>query len=91
MITRYSRMAGAVALGASVALLSACWGGSNDDDVASGPPTATTVPDGAGASSVSFVNFIKALAVSDETSEPMTFNSTFVAPAEDTSDPAPIV
>lgn len=90
MITRYSRMAGAVALGASVALLSACWGGSDDDDVASGP-TITTVPDSAGASSVSFVEFIKALAVNDETSEPMTFNSTFVAPAEDTSDPVPIV
>lgn len=55
------------------------------------PAPATAVPDSAGASGASFVAFIMGLALGDETSEPLTFSTTFPATPEDnTGDPVPL-
>jgi hypothetical protein len=73
----------------TLAVLSGCGGGSDSPDVV--PPVATTVPDSAGASGAAFAAFIQGLAQGDETSEPLTFSSTFVEPAEDvTGEPVPV-
>ena len=73
-----------VKLGAAVivaaGLLAAC-GGLNDDD---GDAAAQTVPGSAFASSASFVDYLKTLAVND-TDEPLTFEG-FTAPVDDTTE-----
>ena len=61
-------------------LLAAC-GGLNDDD---GDAAAQTVPGSAFATTASFVDYLKTLAVND-TDEPLTFDG-FTAPVDDTTE-----
>ena len=61
-------------------LLAAC-GGLNDDD---GDAEAQTVPGSAFATTASFVDYLKTLAVND-TDEPLTFDG-FTAPVDDTTE-----
>ena len=64
-------------------LLAAC-GGLNDD----GDSTAQTVPGSAFASTASFIDYLKTLALND-TAEPLTFDG-FTAPVDDTGEPTPL-
>lgn len=73
---------GALVLGAAF-LLAAC-GGLNDD----GGGTSQTVPGSAFASTTSFVDYLKTLAVND-TDEPLTFDG-LTAPVDDTAEPTPL-
>ena len=70
----------------SVLALSACGGDGGGAPVSN----ANTVPDSVGATSASFFAFIQALALNDETSEPLVFGSSFAAPVEDLTEPAPV-
>jgi len=62
-------------------MLAACGGG--DDDTPS-----TTVPASAGASSASFVSYLRGLATNN-TAEPLSLDG-FVAPVDDTSESTPL-
>ena len=73
---------GAATLVAAV-LLAAC-GGLNDDDGTS----SQTVPGSAFATTASFVDYLKTLAVND-TIEPLTFDG-LTAPVDDTAEPTPL-
>jgi|GEM_PF-3950818 len=75
---------------AATASLGGCSNNNDDDNpVAPAVPPTTTgiVPDGTGASSSAFSSYVKALPTGDETSEPLKFNATFAAPAENTAEP----
>ncbi len=87
MKTNRKLLAG-VALMAAVAL-AGCWH-DEDDEVVVTPPAATEVPDSAGASGTALVNYIMTLGLNDETSEPLIIRDTFLVPADDTGDPAPL-
>ena len=69
--------------------LAGCW---DDDDDNGGTPVVVDgeVPDRAGASSTSFIEFIQSLAGSDETSEPLSIRESFTTPADDDGEPAPL-
>ena len=83
------RLGGSAVLVAALVALGGCDGGGGGG-FAAAPAASTTVPDSAGASGASFVAFIMGL-ISDETSEPLTFNATFPATPEDnTGDPVPL-
>lgn len=58
-------------------------GGGGDDGPA---PVATSVPDSAGASVASFLNFIQSLSATDETSEPLTISDAFAVPPDEDDD-----
>jgi hypothetical protein len=76
---------------AGVALLlalSGCWGNS-DSDPAPVPPS-TSVPASAGANTAAFVAYIVTLSRSDESTEPLTIDSTFAVPPDETSEPTPL-
>ncbi|MEO6409894.1 MAG: hypothetical protein ABIO45_14225 [Burkholderiaceae bacterium] len=73
---------GAVFL-AAAGMLAAC-GGFDDD----GDSTAQTVPGSAFATSASFIDYLKTLALND-TGEPLTFDG-FTAPVDDTGEPTPL-
>jgi hypothetical protein len=77
-----------VALMASVAV-TGCW--TDDDDtpapVATGPGA---VPDSAGTSSTSFVNFLSGLMLGDETSDPYTIPDSFAVPSDESADVKPL-
>ena len=83
----------AVGLALTVGLalgLGGCWDDDDDDDQ-SPSGSATEVPDSAGASSASFIQFIQGLASDDETSEPLLFKDSFTSPAEDdAAEPTPL-
>ena len=86
------RLGGSAVLVAALVALGGCDGGGGGGFAAApaAPAASTTVPDSAGASGASFVAFIMGL-ISDETSEPLTFNATFPATPEDnTGDPVPL-
>ena len=70
----------------AAALLAAC-GGLNDDDGGNGGAS-QTVPGSAFASTASFVDYLKTLAVND-TAEPLTFDG-LTAPVDDTAEPTPL-
>ena len=72
-----------LALAASV-LVAGCGGGGDD-----APAVATSVPDSAGASSASFLDFIQSL-TTDETSEPLTISDAFSVPADETEGVRPL-
>lgn len=76
---------------ATLGVLSGC-GGSSDSGSADVPPkTANTIPDSAGSTVASFLAFVQGLTKGDETSEPLTFSTTFASPAEDvTGEPVPV-
>jgi hypothetical protein len=58
--------------------LGGCWDDDDDDD----PVTAGgEVPDSAGATSASFIEFIRGLNSNDETSEPLLIRDGFTTPA----------
>lgn len=69
------------------ATLSGCWGDSDTSDPVPPVVDTTIVPDSAGASSAAFNTYVKGLPSGDESSEPKTFNATFMPPAEDTAEP----
>lgn len=66
-------------------LLSGCWGG-GDDNRSSGTGTSGAVPDSAGVSAKSFIDFILSLNPNDETSDPLVLKD-FSVPADETNDP----
>ena len=59
--------------------LSGCGGGSGGNAQSS----QTTVPDSVGGSGPAFTGFVQTLSATDETSEPLAFNTTFVEPPVD--------
>ena len=69
--------------------LAGCWGDS--DDNAAAPTASTEVPDSAGVSTAALVSFILGLGASDEASEPLTIKDTFAVPADDSTEPTPLV
>ena len=84
---------GYAAVVASVLALSACGGGGDGNGGGGGGGgggNVNTVPDSAGATTASFIAFIQALALNDETSEPLVFGSSFAAPVEDLTEPSPV-
>lgn len=93
-MTNSRHLWGASASAAALAL-AGCWGGGGDDNTATPtPPTptvATEVPDAAGVSVTAFVSFILGLAANDESSEPLTLKDTFAVPADETSEPTPLI
>ena len=76
----------AAALASAALVLSAGAGGSSDDFSA-----ANTVPDSAGLSSASFVDFILSLNQNDESSEPLLIKDSFAVPPDETDQVLPIV
>ncbi len=90
----------AAAVGAALAM-AGCWGDDDGDAgerVAPVPPppvvvvpppvvVVTEVPASAGVSTASLISFILALAMNNETSEPLTIGSTFAVPADETGEP----
>ena len=74
-----------LALAASV-LVAGCGGGGGGDGAAA---VATSVPDSAGASSASFLDFIQSL-TTDETSEPLAISDAFSVPADETDNVRPL-
>ena len=85
-MTRNRKALAGVAL-VAVVTLAGCW---DSDDDAVPTPVATEVPDSAGASGTALVNFIMTLGLNDETSEPLIIRDTFLVPADDTCEPAPL-
>ena len=82
---RFWLKASAVTITTLVAL-SACGGGGGN-----GQP-GTSSGSGPGATVTSFIAFIKSLPQGDETSQPVTFSSTYTAPPEDnTGTPVPVL
>lgn len=81
-----SRLGLTVLVLAAASLAGGCW---DDDDEVIEPPI-TAVPASAGASIAAYVAFIRALAIGDETSEPLELNS-FTAPVDETSETAPVI
>ena len=80
---RFWLKASAVTITTLVAL-SACGGGGGN-----GQPGYSSGP---GATVTSFIAFIKSLPQGDETSQPVTFSSTYTAPPEDnTGTPVPVL
>ena len=78
---------------ASVLALAGCWGDKADDVAAVVPPVvvSTEVPDSAGVSVAAFFSYILSLSVTDDSSEPLTLKDTFAVPADETSEPTPLV
>ncbi len=74
---------------ASVLVLGGCFGGGDDDSVAT--PVVTEVPDSAFASASAFVTYLLTLSASDESSEPLTIKDTNAVPPEDSAEPIPLV
>ena len=69
-------------------VMAGCWGDDDEEEITPVPPVVVTeVPASAGVSMAALVSFILALALNDETSEPLTIGSTFAAPADDTAEP----
>ena len=81
---------GCAAVVSSVLALSACGGGGGGGGGGAPVANVNTVPDSAGATTASFLAFIQALALNDETSEPLVFGSSLAAPVEDLTEPAPV-
>lgn len=79
-----------LAVGLMTTLLVSGCGSSDDDKVATAPPTPATVPDSAGASASSFINYLMTLSPNDETSEPLSLGNGFAVPAEEASEPQPL-
>ena len=72
--------------------LAGCWGDSDDAVAPPAPPVAITeVPDSAGVSTAALVSFILGLGASDEASEPLTIKDSFAVPADDSTEPTPLV
>ena len=76
-----------LALAASVLVAGCGGGGGGGGDGAAA--VATSVPDSAGASSASFLDFIQSL-TTDETSEPLTISDAFSVPADETDNVRPL-
>jgi hypothetical protein len=68
--------------------LGGCWD-DNSNDAPPAPPS-NTVPDSADASTAAFVGYIVTLSGTDESSEPLLINNTFVVPPDETSEPTPL-
>jgi hypothetical protein len=79
----------ALTLGVALAL-SGCWDDDDDDDGGTPVVVDGEVPDSAGASSTSFIEFIQGLGSDDETSEPLTIREGFTVPADDDGEPVPL-
>ena len=73
--------------------LAGCWGDSVDAVTPPAPPpvASTEVPDSAGVSTAALVSFILGLGASDEASEPLTIKDSFAVPADDSTEPTPLV
>jgi hypothetical protein len=69
--------------------LGGCW---DDDDDDGGTPVVVDgeVPDSAGSSSMSFIEFVQSLGSNDETSEPLLIRDGFTVPADEDGEPAPL-
>lgn len=83
----------AVGLALTVGLalgLGGCWDDDDDDDGGTPVVVDGEVPDSAGASSTSFIEFIQGLDSSDDTSEPLLIRDGFTTPADDDGEPAPL-
>ena len=79
------------ALAAALVTVAGC-SDSNDDNVAAGGNQgAATVPDGAGNTVASFMAYLMGLDANDEKSEPLLIKDSFAVPADEGSDPQPIV
>ncbi len=83
----------AAALGLTLA---GCSGDDRDDSVAATPPAVVvpanpSVSAAAFANAGSFVSYIMGLSANDETSEPLTIDSTLAVPPEDSAEPKPLV
>jgi hypothetical protein len=68
--------------------LSACGGGGGGGGGSAS--SSGSVPDSAGASAESFIDFNLALGTSDETSEPLSISDSFAVPPDETSEPRPL-
>jgi hypothetical protein len=79
------------AMASTVAFLATGCGGGGGGGGGNSPGAAATVPDSAGASSATYVAYLETLSASDETSDPMLIKSTFAVPADESSDPLPII
>jgi hypothetical protein len=87
------------AMGALLALSVAACSNDNDanQDAAGGAvivpdaPAPAGVPASAGVSVGAFVSYLMSLSGSDETSEPLVISDTFAVPADETSEPQPLV
>ena len=82
-----TRKIGLAAALAATLLVGACGG---DDDEPTPVVTTLEVPDSAGASSAAFVGYLQALAVDDETAEPLTIKDAFAVPPNDDGEPSPL-
>jgi hypothetical protein len=84
---RFWLKASAVTIATLVAL-SGCGGGDGQPGTSSSSGPGATGP---GATNISFIAFIKSLLPGDETSQPVTFSSTYTNPPEDnTGTPVPL-
>lgn len=79
---------GSVVLLATVAL-AGCWDDGGDSTVAA-PVDTTVVPASAGASVAAFVAYESSLSAAETTGEPLTIDTSFVAPTDDTAEPTPL-
>lgn len=71
-------------MGAGLLVLAACSGGGGHSHHGNaGNSDSGEVPNSVGASSSAFVAFIQGLSRTDETSEPLTFKTSFMAPPAD--------
>ena len=82
------RKALAATAGVAALTLAGCWGGNNDEPVAT--PAGTEVPGSAGLGTAAFVSYLLTLGASDESADPLTLNGTFAVPAEETDEPTPL-
>ena len=70
--------------------LAGCSNSSNDTTPVP-PVVITEVPDSAGVSTAALVSFILGLNAGDEASEPLTIKDSFAVPADDSTEPTPLV
>ena len=78
----------AAALASALLALGGCGGGSGGSATAP-PPTgeSSAVPDGAADTAMAFIDFIKSLSKTDDTSEPATLKDGFTVPVDNASEP----
>ena len=93
-INRKMIAATAAALALAVSL-AGCWD-DNDDQSPAAPPAPppvvlNEVPDSAGANSASFFSYLLALSGNDESSEPLILRDSLVLPADETTEPIPLI
>ncbi len=72
--------------------LAGCWDDDNNNntETITLPVVIAEVPDSAGLSTAAFFSYLLSLAVSDESSEPLTLKDTFAVPADESAEPTPL-